>query len=122
MIFFYCNWRSPLLWIPDLASIKTGRRVTPFTVQAPLTSPHSKSTWRYGIGGRILIFLFVPVGTGYLQIPRKNGISGCKNSIKFSLIFASGNLMLAINLLESLKLWDISMSDRGFLTYAISVS
>lgn len=28
----------------------------------------------------------------------------------------------AINLLESLKLWDISMSDRGFLTYAISVS
>ena len=25
MIFFYCNWRSTLLWIPDLASIKRGQ-------------------------------------------------------------------------------------------------
>eukprot|EP00069_Balaena_mysticetus_P002848 bmy_16378T0 len=60
--------------------------------------------------------------TGCLQIQRKSGISGCKNSIKFLLIFASGNLMLAINLLESLKLWDISKSYRGFLTYVINVS
>jgi hypothetical protein len=48
--------------------------------------------------------LFVLVGTGYLQILKKNGISGCKNSIRFLLIFASGNLMLATNLLESLRL------------------
>lgn len=63
---------------------------------------------------KILTLCLFPIGTGCLQIPRKRGISGCKNSIKFSLIFAYGNPMLATNLLGSLKLWEVFKPCRGF--------
>lgn len=75
------------------------------------------------MGERVLsMCVFDPVGTGCRQTPRKSGISGCRNSIKSLLIFASGNPMLATRPLESLKLWDVSIAFRCFLSFFINVS
>lgn len=66
-------------------------------------------------GGWLLLAL---AGTGSLQTLKRSGISGCRNSTRWLLIFASGSLMLATSPLESLKLWELS--HHGEASLAVS--
>lgn len=62
--------------------------------------------------------LLALAGTGSLQTLKRNGISGCRNSTRWLLIFASGSLMLATSPLESLNLWELS--HHGEASLAVS--